>query len=651
MLSTLRIGNFKAFAENQIIPLSPITLIFGPNSAGKSSILHSLLLYHHAAQTGDVDVRHTRLGGETVDLGGFERYVHGRDPDSTVSFRIESELQSVSVTETKGLNSEVEHRMLKKLLGQGEKISLVLEVEQEREESEVGTYSVTTPPHIKAFEIEVDGELVLRADRKGNGRYSISRLVVENRSINSMLEGVAGDTDHSEHWKEEKRWLNSQVQFEGGNLGPSVDPSVRFRRAEDRLQQQQWRITAAQNESNDSQEVSSETSFAKQVLLESARVVCQVAADHFQEEAARFRYLAPLRSYPSRRLLRQEGERPGEDWEASGGRAWEVLRDRPRVREKVNEWLGEDFLETNYRLETDQHYSSRRLGSELTEYLVETVVLILSSHFLDEEDEAISSRLSKLRDGLRGAAAGATGAAGLGAGAALAGGLGAVPAIGAIVGGVLTGYREVQTETEEELPDWTKELKDADSEEEIRQAVTGVFESEGIVEAWLRQLEEDVPPSSRELTLIDERTETRVSHRDIGIGISQVLPVLVHAQAAQEETVLMEQPELHLHPRLQTRLGDILIESMHRRGNQFILETHSEHLILRLMRRIRETSSGTLPSEKEPLNPNDVSVIFVDSGDDGPSIVRRLQLDSQGELIDGWPRSFFDEGFEERFGL
>lgn len=181
--------------------------------------------------------------------------------------------------------------------------------------------------------------------------------------------------------------------------------------------------------------------------------------------------------------------------------------------------------------------------------------------------------------------------------------------------------------------------------------MTGVFESEEIVDAWLQQLEEDTSPSSRELALIDERTETRVSHRDIGIGISQVLPVLVYAQAAQGDTVLMEQPELHLHPRLQTRLGDVLIESMQRRGNQFIIETHSEHLILRLMRRIRETNEGILPDEKEPLSPEDLSVIFVDSGGRGSSTVRRLQVDSQGELVDGWPRSFFDESFEERFGI
>lgn len=654
MLSNLKVSNFKAFAEEQTIPLSPITLIFGPNSAGKSSILHSFLLYHHTARTGNVDVRRTRLGGETVDLGGFERYVHGRDPEKTVSFQVESELQSSSPPETKDLSSGIERRMMEMFLDQGEKISLVLEVEEEREEREAGSFSVTTPPHIKAFEIEIDGELVLRADHKGNGAYSISRLIVESRSISSILKSVASGEEHSKHWEEEKRWLNSQVQLEGGNLGPSANPSLRFQRAEDQVRQQEWRVAAARNESNGSQGISSNTGSAKQILLELAQVVCRVAAEHFQEETARFRYLAPLRSYPSRRLLRQEDERSGEDWEASGGHAWEVLRDRPVVREKVNEWLGENFLETNYRLEADQHYSSRRLGSELTEYLVETVVLVLSSHFLDEEKEAMSSRLSKLREGLLGAAGGGVGG-GLGAASAVLTSLGlANPVLGVlggalVGGGAIAGYNTAQSEVEEELPDWAKELSDAESEEEIRQAVTGVFESEDIVEAWLQQLEEDVPPSSRELTLIDERTETRVSHRDIGIGISQVLPVLVYAQAAQEGTVFMEQPELHLHPRLQTRLGDVLIESIHERDNQLLIETHSEHLILRLLRRIRETNEGRLPDEKHPLTSEDLSVIFVEPHDGSASTVRVLEVDKEGSLVEGWPQSFFDEGFKERF--
>jgi predicted ATPase len=213
----------------------------------------------------------------------------------------------------------------------------------------------------------------------------------------------------------------------------------------------------------------------------------------------------------------------------------------------------------------------------------------------------------------------------------------------------LAAHKASQLWEREAIPDWVRELENAKSEEEIRQTVVSIFESEEIVEAWLQQLEKNVSSSSRELTLVDERTETRVSHRDIGIGISQVLPVLTYAQAAQKDTVFMEQPELHLHPRLQTRLGDVLIESIHERDNQLLIETHSEHLILRLLRRIRETNEGRLPDEKPPLTSEDLSVIFVEPHDGSASTVRVLEVDKEGSLVEGWPQSFFDEGFKERF--
>src|SRR5882724_2785849 len=79
MLKTFSLGNFKAFGETQTIPIRPLTLIFGPNSAGKSSVLHSLLLACEANRTGEFDIHETAVGGKSVDLGGFRQYVFRRD--------------------------------------------------------------------------------------------------------------------------------------------------------------------------------------------------------------------------------------------------------------------------------------------------------------------------------------------------------------------------------------------------------------------------------------------------------------------------------------------------------------------------------------------------------------------------------------------
>ena len=79
MLTAIRVGNFKAFAETQKIPVRPLTLIYGANSSGKSSIIHSLIFAQHAQESGNLDVSRTKIGGETVDLGGFGQFVHRRD--------------------------------------------------------------------------------------------------------------------------------------------------------------------------------------------------------------------------------------------------------------------------------------------------------------------------------------------------------------------------------------------------------------------------------------------------------------------------------------------------------------------------------------------------------------------------------------------
>jgi len=153
----------------------------------------------------------------------------------------------------------------------------------------------------------------------------------------------------------------------------------------------------------------------------------------------------------------------------------------------------------------------------------------------------------------------------------------------------------------------------------------------------------------QELTLIDRRSETIVSHRDVGIGVSQVLPVLVGAYAAKNKIIAIEQPEIHLHPALQADLGDVFLQSaLGENRNRFLIETHSEHLLLRIMRRMRQTAAGELPEGIPKIQPKDVMVLFVEP--DGPrSIIREMPLNEYGDLVKAWPGGFFEEGLREVF--
>ena len=97
------------------------------------------------------------------------------------------------------------------------------------------------------------------------------------------------------------------------------------------------------------------------------------------------------------------------------------------------------------------------------------------------------------------------------------------------------------------------------------------------------------------MRLIDTRRKERVSVAlpDVGFGVSQILPFIVQSLASGGWIISIEQPEVHVHPKLQADLGDLLAEAIKEpRQNRFIIETHSEHLILRLQRLVAKSKSN-----------------------------------------------------------
>ena len=119
---------------------------------------------------------------------------------------------------------------------------------------------------------------------------------------------------------------------------------------------------------------------------------------------------------------------------------------------------------------------------------------------------------------------------------------------------------------------------------------------------------------------------------DVGFGVSQVLPVLVLCYYVPEGSILiLEQPEAHLHPKVQSELADLLIEVIKSRRLQIILESHSEHLILRLMRRIAE----------EQISADDTAFYFCQMNE-GTSQIEKLNVDNYGNITN-WPENFFGD--------
>ena len=145
---------------------------------------------------------------------------------------------------------------------------------------------------------------------------------------------------------------------------------------------------------------------------------------------------------------------------------------------------------------------------------------------------------------------------------------------------------------------------------------------------------------SRSWHLRDLRSRSNVKLNQIGYGVSQLLPVIDACVHARQQVICVEEPELHLHPRLQAKLGNLFATSAITFGNQVIVETHSESILLRIRRLIRAGK----------LLPDHVSVLYVDNGGEGAN-VRRLRLGEHGELLDPWPTGFFDDSLSDVLGI
>jgi predicted ATPase len=131
-------------------------------------------------------------------------------------------------------------------------------------------------------------------------------------------------------------------------------------------------------------------------------------------------------------------------------------------------------------------------------------------------------------------------------------------------------------------------------------------------------------------------SSAKVLITDVGFGVSQILPVLALCYYVPEGSILLlEQPEIHLHPSVQSGLADVLIDAMRNRKLQIIVESHSEHLLRRLQRRVAD----------QTITPQQTALYFCEAGDDG-SRLRRLDVDLFGNITN-WPKDFFGDEFSE----
>jgi AAA15 family ATPase/GTPase len=179
-----------------------------------------------------------------------------------------------------------------------------------------------------------------------------------------------------------------------------------------------------------------------------------------------------------------------------------------------------------------------------------------------------------------------------------------------------------------------------DQEENIEERVGQWLRTLGLIYDF--QLK-PIGEKRQEYELLVRRTpnSSEVLITDVGFGVSQILPVLVLCYYAPKGSILIfEQPEIHLHPSVQENLADVFIDVIKNRNMQIIIESHSEHLLRRLQRRI---------AEKE-LQTNQAKLYFCELNEEGSSKLMQLELDSFGN-INNWPPNFFGDEMGELLAI
>ena len=553
MINKLQLTNFKGFGETQEVPLKPITIVFGANSAGKSSIIHSLLLIQEAMGKGDLDVHKTSAGGDSVDLGGFNNYVFGHNPESTVMLGYDFKFTG-SEAATMMLHGLTSHSQMSPALGgfeqQAKELDVHLDLIIEKQ-----PYS-RSGPRLSRYDISLNGKDLMSLVRTAKKDPIQDRPIYEvkylyhdhpflNEGIEKYMEAKFLNLDLAELKKPRANEENPQSFLEQAldkciegeqvycsHLLPDMLTNpLSFSGSDDSLG-----ITKGDEVESIYQAIRKPYLGLIHTLLN--RIASSMQIDCMHDGL--LSYLGPQRMMPERHSHQMDKNNP--NYKAGGAYAWEVLLKDSQLLEQVNEWMSSDVMQTPYELRVVDYHNKGQIENAISD--LSELLLV---------PKRLSNQYELERRRMRG--------------------------------------------------------EDIDPDEEEH-------------EYTAKDLEQTIslfvfPPGQegdrfKELRLVDKKTNTEVSARDVGFGISRLIPVLVEAIGKKNQAVAIEEPESSLHPKLHQLLGDLFVQSAMNRGNRFILETHSEQLITRILRRIRESTLNKLPEDMPALKPDDVCLLFVE---------------------------------------
>ena len=539
MLREYRLANFKAFGETVTIPIRPLTLIFGANSSGKSSIFQSLLMLKQTLEEAKNPATVLLPKGSLVDLGTYSDFVHRHE-----------------------INRDFE-------VGARFKLKNPLTLSSQETVSEAGLDIRFFCPKEQKIALLSRGKVTLGGEQRPIASYPLDKILEGKSEIRFHYE--------TEFWK---IWWNA--------LHCCYD-----------MPSSQFAITRSSTGDGDKRHnIGSSPQYKDQY-----KALAFLISKNFE-------------------ISGHDAEEWAKESIVKDGRRAENSQDFDSISgEKLDEWVPEMMDVEVYQYRNFLPYDPFKYGSRT--FLPTADKTILYKWISFPVMQSCSSFRAVLED---------------------------LVYLGPLRSQPEHYYHEYSGDVSEYVGQRGDDLPSIlFKKQDVLERANDDLKRLGIgyrLETSPLQHEDRSLSSFFSLLLIDTRTKIDASLRDVGFGISQVLPVVVQSRLSENKTLLIEQPEVHLHPAHQAELGDLFIRSAKEQGNTLLLETHSEHLLLRIMRRMRETSTGTLPEGAIAVRPEDVMVLFVES-DGSQSIVREMPLDERGELVKAWPGGFFEEGLRE----
>lgn len=575
MITGIAIENFKGIRERVEIELRPITMLFGPNSAGKSTILHALHYAREVFERHNLDADQTITGGHYVDLGGFRNFLH-HTPTAISSSTAGNGGSGGSGTAQKGnielkigITLKLDDTDLPEMYDPGDynsydpQDSLFSGITKAHVEVTIIWSDLLNAPHVSEYSVNYNDKPFAKIVSQPGRQMAI----LETVDLEHPILIKRKDLDRFGNWDWDVPDVDEIDNGEYSGLKYLLNKVRRnawvpvweedtyhfletLPRQEDaiptwgqRLSLYDWRddgVSSEPLEPEDRVEMESDNQEINAVLSRLIVGPGELVRDALQQ----FRYLGPLRETPSREY--SPPRFPDRARWATGLGAWDELQTgSEKLVQAVGDWLGEeDKLDSGYTIERRQ---------------------------LKEID---------LADPL------------------------------------------------------------------IRQLLTGRAFDEAEQDARINL---DSFTSHTRLVIVPRDSDLDLRPHDVGIGVSQVVPVIVTALDGKGRLLAIEQPELHLHPKLQAELADLFIEAaLGDPGHVVMLETHSELIPLRLMRRIRESRENDGKVERPSITSKDVAIVYVETHK-GATITTPLELGIDGQLLDPWPNGFFEDGFRERF--